>query len=54
MGNMDHAFEHCFSEYVTCPSYHELLSERRTKQETTQLTIHGKPPATSSVPIRVA
>jgi hypothetical protein len=32
VGNLSHTFEHCFDAYTTCPTYLELLLERRVKR----------------------
>lgn len=29
---MDHAFSHCFDHYKACPTYLELLVERRVRR----------------------
>jgi hypothetical protein len=33
LDKLDHAFHHCFGAYSACPTYHEMLSERRYRQE---------------------
>ncbi len=51
VGHMQHAFRHCFATYKACPTYLELLVERRIKRLTesavhapsfTALTIGGQ------------
>jgi hypothetical protein len=32
VGRLDHAFRHCFGNYAACPSYLELLVERRIRR----------------------
>jgi DNA-binding GntR family transcriptional regulator len=33
LDRLDHAFHHCFGSYSACPTYHEMLTERRYRQE---------------------
>ena len=30
---LDTAFDQCFGCYASCPTYHEMLAERRTRQQ---------------------
>ena len=41
---LQHAFVHCFGDYAGCPSYREMLTERRVReqQQLTTLTIGGR------------
>jgi hypothetical protein len=32
LDKLDRAFDHCFGEYQSCPTYREMLSERRSRQ----------------------
>jgi hypothetical protein len=32
LDKLDRAFTHCFGEYQTCPTYLEMLAERRSRQ----------------------
>ena len=55
IGDLSHAFGHCFADYATCPNYAALLGERRAKREAARkpevgvpavLTIAGQPAQT--------
>ena len=32
LDDLEHAFDHCFDRYKTCPTYLELLVERRVRR----------------------
>jgi hypothetical protein len=32
VGQLQHAYQHCFAEYKACPTYLELLVERRVRR----------------------
>jgi hypothetical protein len=40
VGNMEYAFSHCFENYKACPTYLELLVERRVRRMS-EAVIHG-------------
>lgn len=33
VGRMQHAFDHCFSSYASCPTYREMLEERTIRRD---------------------
>jgi hypothetical protein len=43
LDKLDRAFDHCFGAYQSCPTYSEMLSERRDRQsaEGHRVTSHG-------------
>ncbi len=43
LDRLGHAFEHCFDQYRTCPTYLELLVERRVRR-----TVAGEADAKAS------
>jgi hypothetical protein len=41
VGHMEHAFRHCFGSYKACPTYLELLVERRIRRMS-ESVVHAK------------
>jgi hypothetical protein len=39
---MEHAFRHCFNSYKACPTYLELLVERRIRR-LSESVVHAEP-----------
>ncbi len=52
VGRMQHAFDHCFASYATCPTYRELFEERTIRRDAASefvpMTISGQPVPTSA------
>jgi hypothetical protein len=49
VNRLQHAFDHCFNDYGACPSYQEMLSERKAEhsaQQVVTVTIAGRHVAT--------
>ena len=38
VGQLDHTFRYCFGNYAACPSYLDLLIERRTRRSSDRST----------------
>lgn len=49
VSHLQFAFQHCFEQYKSCPTYLELLVERRVRQGT---MAHGQT-ATNLVPVTI-
>ncbi len=44
LDHLDRAFDHCFGAYQACPTYQEMLSERRANHASMELAgaaVHG-------------
>ncbi len=55
VGHMQHAFRYCFEHYKACPTYLELLVERRVRRVSQNAVIHhAVEPSPSLIQITVA